>query len=869
MNEFIFCRYANRELIPVRVSKEKNTDRNMDLLLLTDGRKYHYVLITKLVNLVNRIRGRTLDSRTAICRNCFHVCSTEEYLIRHQQLCYHHEAAVIRMPTEENNSLVFNKAKSKSVCPVVAYFDLESLVLPVSTCSGDPSTSHTRVVEKHEPSGFCLSVIETSTMKQTAFHLDRSPGCMQNFVKKIEELAKDMHERKQKFKQFRGVIDVPKEQATECWICENIFLDNDEKVLDHCHYSGKFLGWAHSKCNLDRKTDTFVPIVAHNLSNYDMHHLCRALHASDEKNILRIIPNTDEKYISLTLSVHIRTYTRKDGKETSIYENMRFIDSCRFMPSSLDKLVSYLPPDGFKIINDHFSSTNALGDIELLHKKGFYPYSYMDSFDKFKEKTLPPLPEWKNTLKNGEIALNEEQLEQAKNVYKTFKCSNLGDYHDLYLVTDTLLLACVFEKFRKTCQETYGLDCARYFSAPNLAGDAFLKICGEDIELLTQREHLDIAEELMRGGMASVYAKRIFKANNKYLKTWLRTLPSVFGFLIDANNLYGGIMQKFPLPLGGFCTVNDTPLEVILQTTIDSAVGYIVECDLKYPSHLHDLHKDFPLAPTKEAVDPLWLSEYQINLMQSMNASCSFKARKLLQTLWDKKNYTLHYLTLQLYVNLGLEVTRVHRVLKFKQKKWLQSYIDLNTKMRQRSKNAFDKNFFKLMSNSAYGKTCESKRNRQKIFLVRCLKDLLDKTSQFALKSYRIFTEELAAVTLKQTVILWNKPTIVGATILDLAKMVMFKFHYLTMKKLFSCTLLYSDTDSLTYAVECEDLYKELEENTELQNEFDFSNYARESKLFSEHNKMETLKFKDELGGEVMEEFVCLKPKMYSILTNG
>ena len=136
----------------------------------------------------------------------------------------------------------------------------------------------------------------------------------------------------------------------------------------------------------------FTPIVAHNLSNYDLHLLCLALHASSKNNLIKIIPQTDVKYVSLSLKLFVGVYKREDGKEVSIYEEMRFIDSYRFMNMSLVKLVSFLPVEASAILDDLFSASHTTEEIKLLHRKGFCPYSYADRFEKFNETKLPPPP---------------------------------------------------------------------------------------------------------------------------------------------------------------------------------------------------------------------------------------------------------------------------------------------------------------------------------------------------------------------------------------------------------------------------------------------------------------------------------------------
>ena len=363
---------------------------------------------------------------------------------------------------------------------------------------------------------------------------------------RCKTIAVQVNAKKQSHRYYKDYIPERPESAQFCWICEGQFGMNGEdveldKVLDHCHYSGKFLGFAHSECNLKRRSIQFIPVVAHNLSNYDLHHVCLHIHKFKPGCKIDIIPSTDEKYITLSVGVPIKTYRDNTGATRTVYEYLRFIDSYRFMACSLDKLVSYLPEEKFGILDKCFSEFTDQ-DRKLLHQKGYYPYSYFDDFEKFQEKELPPREQWKDSLQNGQVGITDEQWIHARNVYDRFNCKNLGDYHDLYLKTDTLILACVVEEFRSLCYKTYGLDSAHYFTCSHLSGDAFLKKCKADIELLTEREHLEMVEDMIRGGVSSVFEKRFFKANNQYLDNHDYKDLVTYGVLLDANNLYGGIM---------------------------------------------------------------------------------------------------------------------------------------------------------------------------------------------------------------------------------------------------------------------------------------------------------------------------------------
>ena len=769
------------------------------------------------------------------------------------------------MPHNYESSVRFKNFNARCFTPFVIYFDLESLLVPVQTAHNDPTKSSTTVIEQHTPCSYCIVVVEIDKQEPKFVELYRGVDAMERFIKTIERLAKQIHELKRTHVTFTGTNVTPRETADVCWICEQPFVDS-VKVLDHCHFSNKFLGWAHNECNLKRRTQNFTPVFAHNLQNYDLHHVMKALVACRENSKFSIVPSTDEKFIALEMGVFIKSVTDKNGKTSPIYEYMRFVDSFKFMPQSLAKLVDMLPSEAFNLFDSHFSGYN-VSQRNLLKAKGHYPYSFFDSFTKFNHPHIPPLAQWKNSLLNNEISVTKEEFNHAKRVYATFKCKNMGEYHDIYLTCDTLLLACVFEQFRKVCNSTYGLDCAQFYTTSNLAGAAYLKICRPELELLTQREMLNMTENLIRGGVASIYHKRLSVANNKFLNDFDTTKPSTFIWFVDANNLYGGIMKHYRLPLRNFHWTNDT-LEEIIQTSEDSDYGYVVEVDLDYPVELHDHHKDYPLAPTKEVVQKAWLGTYQRELLIKSKVPVeSTKTRKLLQTLHNKRNYTIHYITLKLYIELGLKVTKLHRALKFEQTNWLASYITLNTTKRQQATNKFEEDFYKLMSNAAYGKTCEGKRNRVNVKVVRKKDQLLTEMAKPNVKSFKIISEELATVTTKPTRVLWDKPTIVGAVILDLAKMFMAQFHYKVMKSEFNCSLLYSDTDSFVYEIQCDDLYEAIASKPHLKNSFDFSNFPTNHPLYDTTNAKTVLKFKDELGGKVIKRLCALKPKLYMMET--
>ena len=261
------------------------------------------------------------------------------------------------------------------------------------------------------------------------------------------------------------------------------------------------------------------------------------------------------------------------------------------------------------------------------------------------------------------------------------------------------------------------------------------------------------------------------------------------------------------------------------------------------------------------------LSDYCKNIADKYNISAGL-IHKLIPTLNNKEEYILHYRNLQLYTDLGLKITKVHRVLEFNQSPWLKQYIDFNTEKRKNAKNAFEKEFFKLMNNSVFGKTMENLRKRVDVRLITNEKKLLKMASKPTYISNKIFNDNLVAVhKIKETLTL-NRPAYVGMCILDLSKTLMYDFHYNYIKKKYGnkAKLLFTDTDSLTYEIEADDVYQDFFNDKE---KFDNSDYSKSSKFFNETNKRVIGKFKDEACGIPIHEFVGLRSKMYSYIKDN
>jgi len=278
------------------------------------------------------------------------------------------------------------------------------------------------------------------------------------------------------------------ETSTNCWICRKDFEEGEVRVRDHCHFTGKYRGAAHQKCNALFRKPRFVPVFFHNLSGYNAHLFIKNLNSMGEGNI-NCIPNTEEKYISFSKSIQ--------DEEGKLKYKLRFLDSYKFMASSLDKLVNNLKPEQFENVKKHFDI-----NFDMLLRKGVFPYDWFNPLEKLDEKQLPPKEAFHSKLNNSNIT--DDDFEHARKVWDNFKIKTFREYHDLYMKLDVLLLTDVFEIFRSVCLKNYGLDPCWYFTAPGLAWDACSKKTDVKLELMNDVDVLLMFEKGIRGGVSMI-----------------------------------------------------------------------------------------------------------------------------------------------------------------------------------------------------------------------------------------------------------------------------------------------------------------------------------------------------------------------------
>ena len=628
--------------------------------MITDGEKWHYLVVNNLSRLLRGITSNHHDG--FYCLNCFHSYRMKNKLEAHKKIYENHDYCLVEMPIKGNNTIKYNHGEKSIKIPFIIYADLECLLEKMSACQNDPNKSSTTKINKHTPSGYSIFTNCSFDESKNKISYYRGDDCMKKFCKDLREYStKIINYEKKKMISLTTEEKIHYNKQKVCYICKKEFDDNDnnkkqQKIRDHCHYTGKYRGAAHNICNLRYKIPKEIPVVFHNGSTCDYHFMIKELAKEFEGNFECLGENT-EKYI--TFSVLIKK--KIDNKDLEITYKIKFVDSYRFMSSSLSKLVDNLSEgiqsnqcsdcesnldyikikkngelilkcfncniyykkkfnkDLMKKFKNTYSFCNSdLNKFILLLRKGVYAYEYMNRWERLNEISLPSKKEFYSNLNMEDI--DDIGYRHGNNVFKIFKLENLGDYHDLYVQSDTLLLADVFENFRDMCLKEYELDPAHFVSLPGLAG--------------------------IRGGIChSIH--RYAKANNKYMQNYNNNEESLYIQYLDANNLYGWAMSK-KLPVNGFKWLDTSETSALARRDKinedfiknydeNNDKGYILEVDVKYPKRLHELHSDLPFLSERMEVN---------------------KCKKLVCNLFNKKKYVAHITALKQALNHGLKLHR-------------------------------------------------------------------------------------------------------------------------------------------------------------------------------------------------------------------
>ena len=423
----------DERVYPLKVSKYTGCEHDITLMLLKDGENSHYCLVNNISALLASQINNHKGTRN-ICLNCLNSFKCKKSLDDHKEYCYNNECVKTIMP-EPGTFLRFKNFLHSEKVPFVVYADTEALIKEIHNCDPNPNKSYTKKYQKHEPVSFsyyikcfdnsvCEPILRTYT-KATP----EGEDAMDVFIKWLEEDVKAIANIKPKKMIFTEENKEQFNKSKICWICDEPFKDN--KVRDHCHYTGRYRGPACNSCNLKYRKPKFIPVFFHNLSGYDSHLFIKKLGSPNEN--MDCIPNNEEKYISFSKNIKVGQYKdKKTGELKDKTFKIRFLDSFKFLPASLGTLVNNLPKDAFNNLERYYTPEEA----RLIKRKGVYPYEYMNTEEKFKETKLPPKKAFYSRL-SGE-GITEKDYKHALNVWNAFNMKTFKDYHELYNETDVL-----------------------------------------------------------------------------------------------------------------------------------------------------------------------------------------------------------------------------------------------------------------------------------------------------------------------------------------------------------------------------------------------------------------------------------------------
>ncbi|XP_055308224.1 uncharacterized protein LOC129572305 [Sitodiplosis mosellana] len=513
----------DEKIEPVRITPEVKRN-HIHLLLLTQrsdnpddvmDSKTHYCWIKDLSRLIsNQVSSHR--GRHYFCDRCLNYFHRLALLEEDRINCGKQNVCGIEMPAGGDDIIKFRNTKNQLKAPFVIYADVKALLkTPTEPFCKQYGNKPVKTVayQKHEVYSIGYYFKCEFDDSKPFYKSYRGKDCIEWFVKELHDASSIFNQIYDNSQPLRmSAEDIENfENAVICHICgEGLAMSyKGPAVRDHCHFTGEYRGAAHQSCNLEYRDSRTVPVVFHNLSNYDSHFLIREL-AVGFPGELRVISINKEKYISF-----IKTAADSSNKFNCMIK-FKFIDSFRFMASSLDRLSSLIPSDKKTLLRNEFKDISD-EQMQLLERKWVFCYDYVDSWERLEETELPSKEAFYSKLTDEKVS--DKDYAFATEVWNKFNVKTLGEYADLYLKVDVCLLAIVFENFRETCHQIYKLDPANYYTSPGLSFDAMLRYTKVELSLLTDVDMLLFVERGIRGGISQC-SKRHVEANNKYMETF-------------------------------------------------------------------------------------------------------------------------------------------------------------------------------------------------------------------------------------------------------------------------------------------------------------------------------------------------------------
>ena len=746
----------------VEIYKEcLNPDIMLMLMKNSEGQS-HWCAIPGVSSLSRLTSSNISKSKSArfICTNCIHfTCRTHNKLKEHYKYCLENEAQITELPSKRDIIKFKNHSKTNKP-PVSIYADFECFQPKINVEKGKSS----ELISKHIPSGVGIFVMSR--------YEEIFPSRFIGITAKDEndDIPKMFLQELIKIRDEFGAVslcpifmtnndEINFKQATSCYMCKEAFSEEDWKVKDHDHHTGAYRGAMHNSCNLSIREQKFIPIFIHNLKGYDSHLFLNAFSELDEKP--QVIPQNEEKYISFSLC-------QKKGIALRFLDTMGFFNNAK-----LSDLAGYLKD---KPIMREVFGKNLAKDLD---RKGVFLYEWFDCLEKLNQEEFPSYEVFRSVLNgleektyidvNGKEKktlvgknIEKEDYEYGKMIYKKY-CEIFRNFHDLYMKTDVILLADVFEEFSNMCFGYFGLHPGNYYTVPGYAWDALLKYSKANLAPLVEEDMYIFLERGIRGGYSNIH-KRYSKANHKYLPDYDESKVSKFLIYWDFNSMYTYAMTK-ALPYNKFKWATEKQIEEIEMLIKNEAYDEIPPCTLSVDvTHdVKNLAKEniFAMCPEVVEIDGV---------------------KKLCHNLNDKDDYVVHHRIFKKYLKQGMIVRKVNKVLLYNERPWMKSYIEFCVEERRKADlagNEFLKEFWKPMCNAVFGKSMENVRNRINFKLVNSHEQLQKEINKPTFEEAYVYHNDLlAGVKFSKSSIMLDKPIYTGQCILDESKLMMYEFLY-------------------------------------------------------------------------------------------
>ena len=816
------------------------------------GGELHYVRIDDMQQLFadckSTTTGNTYKNKLFFCYNCFNKFYREDTLKKHVQWCHTKEGQIQIVP--EKGEVVQFENRSKTFMNAYTFtFDFETLQCePKRRCKClDKNECACKTTVETEMPAFAYSIVVVDRHNKVEEDLSYvGEDADVQFIHAILDLEKRYHKKIKAVEPMVMTESQKKEHARAriCHICNQVIFQN--KVRDHDHISGKYIGAAHNGCNLRRKESMKLVGFSHNFSGFDSHIIIEALSKKTFSDLhIEAIPLNTEKFKMLKIN------------------SIVMLDSVAFLNDSLERLVENLVASNhtFPIMKQCWPEQE---ERDLLLRKGVYPYEYATSLKKvLTTKKLPAKKHFYSRLKKEHVS--DSDYKHAKEVWNYFDCQSLKDYTKLYCRADTFQLAEAVMQLRNTIYNNFKLDMTHYLSMPMITKDIMLKESGCKIELISDIDMLHWIKSNIRGGLSYVNTRFIDVEAERQERVKRGQKPHFSLLYVDANNLYGAAM-RFPMPVGDYKWLKKKERESVLKNintlSTNDTTGYIFEVTLRYPKHLHKKHSSFPLAPHQLEITDEMLSDYAREAKERLTGKRKYRARKLTSTFLARKNYVCHALNLKLYLQLGLQVVKVHKAISFRQERVLKAHVDMCTKSRASAPTMSLKNFWKLLNNSLYGKMIESGANKMDVKINHSRRDAVRRNTDPRYKSHKIIGENLSITFLKRKKNRLNSLWAIGFSILEISKYIMQLLFYKKLHPVFKnkVEVIMSDTDSFIIGVPTASADKAA---ALLADVMDFSNYDPNHPLYSERVKNKTGYLKNEVPTDEIMRAAAIRAKVY------